>query len=182
MLESFDFPAPDLVMPCTIGEPGDRLFLLQVIHDKVPVLFKLEKSQVAALCDYLAGILADLPPIDDQQIPEPCGSPDPQAAITSWPIGALAVAYEEGDDLLARCCERLAPDGVLIVKEIATRPRWKFLCTQPVDFTFYKGKVFFRSAEQFAALFERLGLDATFVPLHAWRPLSHVMYVCRKRG
>ncbi len=98
MLESFDFPAPDLVMPCTIGEPGDRLFLLQVIHDKVPVLFKLEKSQVAALCDYLAGILADLPPIDDAEVPQPCGEPDPQSAITSWPIGSLAVAYEEGDD------------------------------------------------------------------------------------
>ncbi|MCU0309662.1 MAG: DUF3090 family protein [Acidimicrobiales bacterium] len=98
MIESFDFPSPDLVMPCTIGEPGDRLFLLHVVHDRVPVLFKLEKSQVAALCDYLAGILADLPPIAEADIPAACGPPDPQSAITSWPIGSLAVAYEEDDD------------------------------------------------------------------------------------
>ena len=108
--------------------------------------------------------------------------PTPAQAIVVADVLHHLLSYEEGDDLLARCCDRLAPDGVLIVKEIATRPRWKFLCTQPVDFTFYKGRVFFRSAEQFASLFERLGLEATFVPLHAWRPLSHVMYVCRKRG
>jgi uncharacterized repeat protein (TIGR03847 family) len=98
MIESFDFPSPDLVMPATIGEPGDRLFLLQVVHDGVPVLFKMEKSQVAALCDYLAGILADLPPIELTDIPAAPGPPDPQTAITSWPVATLAVAYEEAND------------------------------------------------------------------------------------
>jgi uncharacterized repeat protein (TIGR03847 family) len=98
VIESFDFPSPDLVMPATLGEPGDRLFLLQVVHDGVPVLFKMEKSQVAALCDYLAGILADLPPIDLAEIPADPGPPDPQTAITSWPVATLAVAYEEAND------------------------------------------------------------------------------------
>jgi len=98
MIESFDFPAPEVVMPCTLGDPGDRLFLLNVVHDGVPVLFKLEKSQVAALCDYLAGILADLPAIDAAVVPRACAPPDPSAAITSWPIASLAVAYEEADD------------------------------------------------------------------------------------
>lgn len=92
------------------------------------------------------------------------------------------VSYEAGDELLARCCERLPADGLLVVKEIVQRPLWKYLCTQPVDFIFYKGRVHFRSAEQFASLFERLSLAAEFVPLHGWRPLSHAMYLCRKRG
>ena len=91
-------------------------------------------------------------------------------------------SYEAGDELLARCCERLKPGGLLVVKEIAKRPLWKYLCTQPVDFIFYSGKVHFRSPAQFAALFARLGLEATFIPLHAWRPLSHVMYLCRRSG
>ena len=90
-------------------------------------------------------------------------------------------SHEAGEELLARCCERLPDDGLLVVKEIVQRPLWKYLCTQPVDWLFYKGAVHFRSPEQFAALFERLGLDAEFVPLHAWRPLSHAMYLCRKR-
>jgi len=90
-------------------------------------------------------------------------------------------SHEEGDRLVERCCERLPADGLLVVKEISQRPVWKYLCTKPVDFTFYSGRVFFRSPEQFAALFERLGLEAELVPLHAWRPLSHVMYVCKRR-
>ena len=106
------------------------------------------------------------------------------------PLRAIIVAdvlhhlrsYDEGDELLARCVERLPDDGLLLVKEIGKRPLWKYLVTRPVDTMFYEGKVYFRSAEQFARLFERLGLDATFVLLHAWRPLCHVMYVCRKQG
>ena len=90
-------------------------------------------------------------------------------------------SHAAGDELLARCCECLGPGGLLVVKEIAKRPLWKYLCTQPVDFLFYRGKVHFRSAAQFDALFDRLGLDADLVQLHAWRPLSHVMYLCRRR-
>ena len=91
-------------------------------------------------------------------------------------------SYEEGDELLARCCERLPADGLLVVKEIAQKPCWKYLFTRPLDFLFYRGKVHFRAPEQFAALFGRLGVEAQLVPLHAWRPLSHVMYLCRKKG
>jgi uncharacterized repeat protein (TIGR03847 family) len=98
MNDSFDFPSPDQVMPVTIGEPGDRLFLLQVVHDRVPVLFKVEKSQVAALCDYLEGILEDLPPVEPSDVPGTPEPPDPASAITSWPIASLAVAYEEAED------------------------------------------------------------------------------------
>jgi len=106
-----------------------------------------------------------------------------------FPCDAIIVAdvlhhlrsFEEGDRLLALAVERLPADGLLIVKEIGKRPWWKYLCTKPVDALFYSGKVHFRSPAQFAALFDRLGLDAQFVPLHAWRPLSHIMYLCRKR-
>jgi len=90
-------------------------------------------------------------------------------------------SLEAGRQLLARCCERLPADGLLVVKEIVQRPLWKYLCTQPVDFLFYKGKVHFRTPAQFAALFDELGLATQFVALHAWRPLSHAMYLCRKR-
>jgi len=107
--------------------------------------------------------------------------PIPCQAIVVADVLHHLPSYEAGDELLARCCERLPADGLLVVKEIVKRPLWKYLCTQPVDFLFYKGKVRFRSPEQFDALFDRLGLEARFVPLHAWRPLSHAMYLCRKR-
>jgi len=90
-------------------------------------------------------------------------------------------SYADGDDLIARCVERLPPGGLLVVKEIGKHPLWKYLCTRPIDTLFYRGEVHFRSPAQFAALFDRLALDSQFIALHAWRPLSHVMYVCRKR-
>lgn len=110
MIESFDFPAPEVVMPAVIGEPGDRLFLLHVVHDGVPVLFKLEKGQVAALCDYLADLLSDLPPVEATEIPDDPGPPDLQAAITSWPVASLAVAYEEGTDRFLVVAEAFQDD------------------------------------------------------------------------
>ena len=89
-------------------------------------------------------------------------------------------SFEEGEELLRRCCERLPPGGLLVVKEIAKRPLWKFLCTRPVDLVFYPGRVYFRSREEFGEIFRRLGLSWEFVPLHRGRPLCHVMYLCRK--
>ena len=107
--------------------------------------------------------------------PVPC-----QAIIVADVLHHLE-SLEAGEELLAMCGERLAPGGLLVVKEIGQRPLWKYLCTQPVDFVFYKGKVRFRSPEQFRSLFAKLGLATTFVPLHAWRPLSHMMYLCRRQ-
>lgn len=111
-----------------------------------------------------------------QTDPEPC-----QVLIVADVLHHLP-SLEAGAGLLSRCLERLEPGGLLVVKEIARRPFWKFLCTQPLDFLFYKGPVHFRTARQFEALFEQLGVAAEFVPLHAWRPLPHVMYLCRRSG
>jgi len=107
--------------------------------------------------------------------PEPC-----RVLIVADVLHHLP-SLEAGAELLARCMERLEPDGLLVVKEIAKRPLWKFIATQPLDLFFYKGGVHFRTAKQFGELFERLGVEAEFVPLHAWRPLPHVMYLCRRR-
>jgi hypothetical protein len=93
--DSFDFPSPDLVQPAALGEPGDRLFLLHVVHDGLPVLFKIEKTQVAALCDYLEGILEDLPPVDPSDVPADPGPP---------------VAYEEADDRILLVAEPFGDD------------------------------------------------------------------------
>jgi len=121
--DSFDFPSPEVVQPAALGEPGDRLFLLHVVHDGMPVLFKLEKTQVAALCDYLAGILEDLPPVDPSDVPPDPGPPDPASAITSWPIGSLAVAFEEADDRILLVAEPFGDDerdDVLIDDDVPT--------------------------------------------------------------
>ena len=70
MTESFDFTEVDRFCAGALGEPGSRVFFLQVSADGALVSLKMEKQQVAALGEYLARILDDLAPTD-----EPVGEP-----------------------------------------------------------------------------------------------------------
>lgn len=95
MSDSYDFSEPDRVLPGAVGEPGQRTFFLQVGQGPTCAAFKLEKQQVAALCEYLDGILADLPPV---AVDGPTEVVPVDPAQLEWVVGALAVAYEEADD------------------------------------------------------------------------------------
>lgn len=105
MSESFEFPDTAAVAPGVIGTPGNRTFFLQAAVDGRTVSFRCEKQQVAALCDYLEGILDDLTPL------EPSEFLAPRSAIPTdefeWTVGRLAVAYEEADDHLVVVAEEL---------------------------------------------------------------------------
>ena len=103
MTESFDFEAPDALVPGAVGQPGSRTFFLQVSEGVRTVSLKVEKQQVAALCDYLGGILADLPPVADTELVAPPQPVDP--THLTWVVGRLAVAYEEADDRIVVVAE-----------------------------------------------------------------------------
>jgi uncharacterized repeat protein (TIGR03847 family) len=106
MTNSFDLH-PDRFVAGTVGPPGARVFYLQATEGSEVVSLRLEKQQVAALAEYLAGILADLPAPDeivvtDAEIVEP--------VIAEWVIGSLAVAYEESEDRVLIVAEELLAD------------------------------------------------------------------------
>jgi uncharacterized repeat protein (TIGR03847 family) len=100
---SFDFDAPDHFTAGAVGPPGHRVFFLQARQAGEVATLRLEKQQVAALGDYLAGILADLP---DAQV-EPSDVELLEPAIEEWVVGALAVAYEKDDDRVLLVAEEL---------------------------------------------------------------------------
>jgi uncharacterized repeat protein (TIGR03847 family) len=104
--ESFDFDDPDHVTAGALGEPGQRVFYLQARQDGIMVSLRLEKQQVAALCEYLAGILADLAVVTE---PLPGDVTLLEPAAEAWIVGALAVAYEEADDRILLVAEELVP-------------------------------------------------------------------------
>jgi uncharacterized repeat protein (TIGR03847 family) len=103
MSTSFDFDEPEHFTTGTVGEPGHRIFFLQAAQAGSVATLRLEKQQVAALAEYLAGILADLPdaeaPAAEVDLIEP--------AIEEWVVGALAVAYEEATDRILLVAEEL---------------------------------------------------------------------------
>lgn len=99
---SFDFKTPDRVIPGAIGEPGRRTFVIQASRSHEVRAIKLEKQQVAALCEYLDGILADLPPVA-----EPIGG-DTELEVPveiAWTVGNMGIAYESDTDTIVIVAE-----------------------------------------------------------------------------
>lgn len=103
MSQSFEFTDPAHVLPGAVGRPGQRTFFLQASEDGVTASFKVEKQQVAALCEYLGGILADLPPVGAAAPVAPTTVEEPTGL--AWTVGRLAVAYEEADDRIVVVAE-----------------------------------------------------------------------------
>lgn len=107
MTDRFDLDAPDAVVADAVGEPGRRTFYLQGRQGDVVVSLKLEKQQVAALCEYLEGLLNDLPPAEP---PPPDSLVLLEPVVAAWVVGSLAVAYEEATDRIVIVAEELVLD------------------------------------------------------------------------
>ena len=105
MSESFEVPHAELFTAGAIGPPGQRVFYLQARSDNVVVSLKCEKQQVAALAEYLSGILDDLPPIETDEIPVEAELLEP--VIPEWTVGSLAVAWDEQSDRVVLVAEEL---------------------------------------------------------------------------
>jgi len=93
--ESYRLDAPDHFTVGTVGPPGQRVFYLQGREADALVTLKCEKTQVAALGDYLAGLLAraagGAPAAGTAQaLLEPLEA--------AWPVGSLGVGYDEASD------------------------------------------------------------------------------------
>jgi uncharacterized repeat protein (TIGR03847 family) len=102
MSESFDLVDVDKLTVGAVGEPGRRVFVLQVRQASQVVTLKLEKSQTAALAAYLDRLLEDLPdPTLD--LPEDLDLEEPTEP--EWVIGSLGVAYDEALDRLVLVAE-----------------------------------------------------------------------------
>jgi uncharacterized repeat protein (TIGR03847 family) len=105
---SFDLDGPDHFTAGAIGPPGQRVFYLQAREDEVVVTLKCEKEQVAALGEYLGGLLARLP----GKAPTPADKPDLlQPLEAAWPVGSLGVGYDgDRDRILVVANERVEQD------------------------------------------------------------------------
>ena len=74
----------------TIGPPGQRVFYLQAQNGSSVSSVRLEKQQVSALAEYLAGMLHDLPaPADVPPAPDLV-----EPVVPEWTVGNIGVAYD----------------------------------------------------------------------------------------
>ncbi len=92
MTASFDLDAPDRFTAGAVGAPGARTFYLQAGQGSILVTLKCEKEQVAALGEYLAGLLVRLgitarSATADLELAQPI---EP-----AWAVGSIGVGWDE---------------------------------------------------------------------------------------
>lgn len=95
MSDSFHLTDPVHFTAGTVGPPGQRVFYLQAAEGADVVAFRMEKQQVAALAEYLSGVLADLPAVttpvaDAPELAEP--------VVEAWTVGGIGIAVDEDAD------------------------------------------------------------------------------------
>lgn len=103
MIEFFD---PELFTAGTVGPPGQRTFFLQARLDGQLCSVRLEKQQVSALAEYLAGMLHDLPtPTDVAPAPDLVHPVEAQ-----WIVASIGVAYDNNQDRIVILVEEFPAD------------------------------------------------------------------------
>lgn len=89
--------------------------------------------------------------------------------------------------ILKKCYDLLPPGGYILLKEIDTRPRWKYfwnyfqetLSVKIVGFTRGK-KFYFRSSSDWASILKALGFKTSIIPLNKGYCYSHVLIIGQK--
>jgi len=109
---SFELPAPSRFTAGTVGEPGQRTFFVQASEGAATVTLKVEKTQVAALAQYVAELLADLPPVDDLELPTDDDLALVEPAVAEWVVGTIGVAVDDGGDRLVVSFQELRPQDL----------------------------------------------------------------------
>lgn len=109
MGSSFDLPEPDRFTAGTVGPPGQRVFYLQARAGAQVVTLRLEKAQVAALAEYLASVLVDLPTPDPDSLPEDLELVEP--VVAEWVVGQIGVVFDEERDRMLVQAEELLDEA-----------------------------------------------------------------------
>lgn len=86
----------DVFTAGALGEPGHRLFLLQVVAGTEVITVKAEKVQVARMATYFAELLADL--ARPGHLPEDLDLRYP--VDFDWAAGAISIVYDDVTDRL----------------------------------------------------------------------------------
>lgn len=101
-----EFDEPEAFTTGTIGPPGQRVFYLQARDNGRVSTVRLEKQQVAALAEYLQGLLKDLPPPDTV----PAAAELAEPIVAEFVVGTIGVAYDNDRDRIVIVADELVPE------------------------------------------------------------------------
>lgn len=108
MSRSFELPDVEWATVGAVGPPGQRTFYFQARQADQQITLKLEKQQVAAMAQFLAEILSDLP------MPEAVPGDDALAlaepVLAEWAVGGLQIGYDSSADRVVILAEEIGDD------------------------------------------------------------------------
>ncbi|MFQ6082105.1 MAG: class I SAM-dependent methyltransferase [Candidatus Aminicenantia bacterium] len=98
------------------------------------------------------------------------------------------IPFDKQEIILKKCFMSLKEGGQLIIKEVDTKPRWKYwwnffqetLSVKVLNFT--SGKNFyFRSKDEYLSILSKMGFKVNIVRLDKGYWYPHLLYLCYKK-
>jgi 2-polyprenyl-3-methyl-5-hydroxy-6-metoxy-1,4-benzoquinol methylase len=148
--------------------------------------FDLDAAKIG-LAQQLAAASAGLPNVSFRVEDVSQATVPPATAVTILDVFYL-VPYAAQEQLLRDCAAKLKSGGVIVLKEIAESPRWKYaanwleesLMVRVLGLTAGQGQFYFRTRADWQALLGRLGLQVETIAIDRGYYHSHVLFVARK--
>ncbi len=103
----FEFDGATAFTAGAIGEPGQRVFFIQVRADSRRVTLKCEKQQVATISQYLRQLLADAPDAHDRPLENTMQVATP--IEVEFVLGTVGLAYDQRNDRLVLQLDEISP-------------------------------------------------------------------------
>lgn len=107
MTTSFTFDPADFATIGALGQPGQRLFVLQLAANDLLVTLKVEKGQVAALCSHLGDLVLSSP--RPGHLPEDLDLRP--AEEVDWTAGAISASYDSETGMVSLLLEQAAHEA-----------------------------------------------------------------------
>jgi len=152
MNNSYEFRSVTHFTAGTQGEPGNRVFFLQLGDETGHISVRLEKQQVRALAQFLKGVLDDLPApaASSDQGPVPLIEP----ALAEWVVGQIAIGVAESDAEVVLVVDELVPDSDLDDEDLS--PEAEELFDAPSDRARIRAHIDVDQAVRFVAAANKL--------------------------
>jgi SAM-dependent methyltransferase len=98
------------------------------------------------------------------------------------------IPFEAQEAILRKCHAALPAGGLLAIKEMDDRPRWKArwnrmqetLAVKIIGFTL-GSRFYFAGQREYIPLLERIGFEVEVVPLHKGYWYPHILYIAKKK-
>jgi 2-polyprenyl-3-methyl-5-hydroxy-6-metoxy-1,4-benzoquinol methylase len=158
----------------TLGSAGRRITGFDLDPKKIRVAQELQEANAWSNINFRLNDIVDMD--------------YPQADVFTLIDILYLIPYADQKTILRKCARSLRPGGMLVIKEMDTRPRWKYtwnmiqetLAVKVIGFTL-GSRFYFRSCPDFMTVLSSLGFETTVVELHRGYWYPHILYVCRKR-